>query len=798
MKGASPIRLFPELYNIKDFKVTAHPKFHPDSTDYTRYWEAQERLCIEGKWGEDRRDDKGGWRWMPGNLYYYINMCVIEQQGPSNTVVWKRPLLRDVEWMLSYGWITCRGFSGFSGDSEFTCHRVIKEMNDLLNKGKTLEDLTPKQKTALKRFENVLVKDYETTLDEEGNEIKTPIYKTYIDAREYLYKTFDKPMGKPLFDNEALNFFVLGSRGFGKSFFCGNAVVGHEFTFRGAKELDDSYLDEDQKVEIFVGSALSSKSSDLLSKFTASQNFAKKQLGAWETAEEFVPGFFYVPTQGTLSPNNKGYTHSYMVKRDGEWVPEGSMTVIKHGTYTTENPQAAVGTRPTVMVIEEVGLLANLLTVHGANETCQIRDTKFGSSFYIGTGGNMEKITESKIVFEDPQAYKFLPYHDVFEGRQKPIGFFMPAYYVDNQFKDEHGNTKLEEAWEQEMYERKLREDASSSSALNEYIMARPIVPSEMFLNMNMNIFPTALLRERLADVEVNKLDEMRESVGWLEWSDSERKEVVWKDNAFCKPKKIPIKEMNLDVYKGDISGAITIYEHPDEKMPDPTYRQSLYKIVYDPVKDDNGGTSLASILVYKGFSANSWNEGLQGTIVAEYIGRLDRVNDIHEIAIKLGHYYNSKVMVENNIPDFIRYCRMNGYYHMLQPSPYIAISKVIQNPGKKYDVGVTMSKQLNVHCEQLARQLLLDDWKVNENGEKKYMLHKLLSKRLLNEFISYDRELNFDHISSFKLLALWLSQEREEPVADPEEQKDRYKELDRFILKRKYSKAKLNNPFYV
>ena len=798
MKQEKPIRLFTLLYNIDDFIVKAHPKFHPETTDYLRYWEEQEKYCILGKWGLDSDGIEGGYRWMPGNLYYYINMCIIEQQGESNTVVWKKPLLRDVEWMLSYGWVTCRGFSGFSDDKKYTCHRVVKEYKDLLDAGKTYEDLTPKQKEALRKYESDIVLKYDSITDEEGHTKKVPVYKKYIEAREYLYKTFDKPMGKPLFQNDALNFFVLGARGFGKSFFCGNAVIGHEFTFRGAKEINDQYLNEENKVEIFVGSSLSSKSSDLLTKFAASQKFAKKRLGAWEEGDEFIPGFFDVPVQGTLSPNNgKGYRHEYMIKKDGEWVMDGSETTVKHGIYTTENPQAAVGTRPTVMVIEEVGLLSNLLSVHGANETCQIRDTKFGSSFYIGTGGNMEKITESKIVFEDPVAYKFLPYDDVFEGRIKPIGFFMPAYYVDNAFKDDKGNTKLEEAWEQEMHERKIREDAASSSALNEYIMARPIVPSEMFLNMNMNIFPTAKLRERLAEVEVNNLDGIRESVGWLEWSDSERKKVIWVDNAFSRQKRIPIKELNLDAYKGDISGAVVIYEHPDEKAPPPTYRQSLYKVVYDPVKDDNGGTSLASILVYKGFSKDAWNAGLQGTIVAEYIGRLDRVNDMHEIALRLAHYYNSKVMVENNIPDFVRYCRMNGYYHVLQPSPYLAISKVIQNPGKKYDVGVTMSKQLNVHCEQLARQFLLDDWKVSEDGSKKYNLDKLCSRRLLNEFIAYDRELNFDHISSFKILALWLSQEREEPVRDPAETKDRYEDLEKFMMKRKILKAK-NNPFYV
>ena len=82
-----------------------------------------------------------------------------------------------------------------------------------------------------------------------------------------------------------------------------------------------------------------------------------------------------------------------------------------------ENAEAAAGTRPGVMVIEEVGLLANVLTVHASNEACQMKDgtVKFGTSIYIGTGGNVEKIQEAEIIFRDPKAYNFLEFEDEWE-----------------------------------------------------------------------------------------------------------------------------------------------------------------------------------------------------------------------------------------------------------------------------------------------------------------------------------------------------------------------------------------------
>lgn len=772
-------RLFPVLHNIQDFIIKEHPVYHPDSHQYETYWEEQEIICLEGKWGHDYNSEtkEGGWRWMPGNLYYYINMTVIDDEDEEgNTTAVINPLLRDIEWIVLYGWAICRGFSGFQEDEEYTCHYLVKKLED-----KTI--LSPKDKKLIKKQEYSFLKSDGT-------------YKKYVDPKEYLYNTHSKPLGRAFHLNPAKNLFLLASRGIGKSFTCANAVIGHEFNFYGKRFFDDSYLNDPAGVEIFVGSALSSKSGDLLKKFSKSQEYLKKKLGAWGSGEDFVPGYFYNNTTGSLSANASSvYRHKYKKKENNVWGEAGTGTSIKHGVYTTENPQAAVGTRPTVMVIEEVGLLNNVLQVQGANETCQIRRTKFGSSFYIGTGGNMEKITESKVIFEDPEAYGFLSYKDIWENRKKPIGLFIPAIYCDNDFKDKNGNTDINGALEQEMLIRSEKMKASSSSALDEYMMARPLKPSEMFMSPGGNVFPVYKIRERIIEIETRGLFDLHASVGMLEYVDKEKKEVKWVEDV--KRKKKPILELNLDKYKGSIEGAIVIYEHPPNNIPAASYNKSLYKIVYDPVKDDNGGTSLASILVHKGFSVTSWEEGMQDTIVAEYIGRYDQVEKIHEIAIMLAHYYNCKVLPETNIPDFVRYVRMKNKYHILQLSPFVAISKAIQNPGKKYDVGVTMSTRLGIHSEQLIRQRLLETWKVLEDGTKLTYIDKILSLRLLYELASYQKGKNADHVSSYKLLCLWLSQEVLAPIGE-ENKKDKHREIDSFIREKKgISRRNSTNPFY-
>lgn len=750
MNKPTATRLFPILHSIDDFVSNNHPVLHPDSRAYEKYWEEQEKYCVEGKWGEDKNKetDEGGWRYMPANLYFYINMWKIlhlDKKNKSRKII--SPYLRDVEWLLSYGWLTARGFSGFEDDDEVTCNRLV------VNYDPEGPIILPKE-----------------CYNSEGE------LKRYVEARKYLYQTHEKPLGRALYQNDAKNFFVLGARGFGKSFYCSGAVMAHEFLFDGHKRFDEEYLFDPNNVEIFLGSALSDKSSQMVSMFRMGM---RELPGNYGEGDDYMPSPLYKNCSGVLTPNNKQnpYRHYYKERQGGDWVDRGSLSALYHGIYTTENPQAAVGGRYTVMVIEEVGLLPNVLSVHGANETCQTEGTdKFGSSFYIGTGGNMEKIIESKLIFNDPESYGFLGYSDVFENRSKPIGFFMPAYYALNQYKDDKGNTDVEKAFEYLEQTRDKKRAASTSTAINEEMMARPIVPSEMFLSKEGTVFPVDLLRERLAKVESEDLWKARASVGTLEY---DKNGAVYWEEDITRRHSFPITRLNLDDLQGDIGGSVVIYEHPPANVPGPTYNKSLYKVVYDPVKDDNGGTSLAAIIVHKGFADTAWEDGLQDAIVAEYIGRLDKVNDIHEIAIKLAHYFNAKVLVENNIPDFIRYCQMQQKWHLLQTSPYLAMSKALKNVGRKYEVGVTMSNRLNTHCEQLLRQWLLEEWSTSDGV--KTNVDKLYSTRIMEEMLNYNREMNFDAISALKLLALWLSQETEVPIKE-NEYKDRHKELQNYL----------------
>jgi hypothetical protein len=772
------IRLFPKINNIKPFLNRSHPILHPESTQYIDYWENEEKKCIEGIWGLDYNENTkiGGYRYMPGNLYYYVNMTkIIIEKGKGTEEA--HPYLRDIEWILAYGYLTARGFSGFEDDEEYTCHRIVKKIQNNT-------ELEPKEEF---NITNPKFLEENKLLKKDGS------FKKYVEAKEYLYKTHDAQLGLPIYGNTALNLFVLSSRGIGKSYFTSGAIIDHEWRFFGKKYYNDDYLINPSPVEIVVGSAIESKSTDLLLKWEANDRQIKDKLGAYGSNLDFYPGFFHRESSGTLYNSNKNILiNKYDYKEGNEWKTAGSLTSISHVVFTSNNPQAAVGKRPTLIVVEEVGLMPNVITVHGANETTQIRDNKFGTTVYIGTSGNMDKVTGSKIIFENAKGYDCVDYEDVFEQRVKNIGLFIPGYYVDNSFRDENGNIDVEKAFAQEMHMRAKKVEESGNEGLYELMMARPLVPSEMFLNSQGNIFPTQYLRERLIELENKNLFEHRGVAGFLEYDDQDENKVIFRPDL----KKVlnPIVDLNLENNK-DTKGAVVIYEQPTDYIEDFRYKNTLYKVVYDPVKDKGGGTSLCSILVYKGIPLKNKDRGLERTIVAEYIGRLDRVYDMHEIAIKLAKYYNCPIMPEINLPGFEEYCELTNNIKYIQEAPIHVISKNIKNPSSKtLKLGVYLTKELSIAAEQLGKQWLLEP-RANEEGKIKRNLDYIYSPRLLKELINYTRDGNFDHVSSFKILMLWLAEELESPVEESVAEIVK-EEIDEFMQYIKDSK-KLNKSVY-
>lgn len=546
------------------------------------------------------------------------------------------------------------------------------------------------------------------------------------------------------FDVDGDHLYTIGNyisthnaRGGGKSFLTANTIA-HEWLFDGAKYYNENSIKNPAVVEVLVGAAISSKSSEILGKVA-------------DMLEE-IPGIydkdhvhpFYKEHSGTLKPNNfkNPFRHEYEKKLAGKWRKLGSKSKIYHATFTIENPEAAAGTRPGIIIVEEVGLCPNILTVHGSNEAAQMTDgvVKFGTSIYIGTGGNVEKIIESELIFRDPKGFSMLAFDDIWEGNGK-IGWFVPAYYMDGNYKDENGNTMLEEAIRVYEKRREQKKKAKSSSAIDLEMMNYPLKPSEMFINKLGNKFPIAELKEQLIEVQSNKAeyedkhwigDLVYKSDGTLKFEPKEASEVV-RDYPVLDNKNKP--------------GCIEIFEMPKRNQDNEIFPNRYY-LGTDTYDDDDSTTnSLGCVLVMDGWTKR---------IVAEYTGRRS-TKEFYEITRKLTLFYNGINNYENNKKGLFWHYEKKKSLNLLAETPESlrdeANISIRRSGNTKY--GTPATTGVNIYAIQCIEMWLDEQAAGREEGVTNVLT--LRSPGIIKELISYnpDPDYNFDRISALGMLLI-------------------------------------------
>lgn len=671
------------------------------------------------------------------------------QDKKSKSEIFNFPTLRDTEMIIFSAFLCCQGFSGFDGDEDITCNRLVKKYNDekegLKDENGEPIKLSFKEKEDLKASNHVKKKNGK--------------YKEYVEAFEYLKRRFPKPLGRPLYENDSLDLLLLSSRYLGKSFSL-SSLIGHEFTFSGKK-----YFDSEEKsiAQIYVGAASEKYSTELLDKV---KDGLENLPGSYGSGKNFMPSPLHRNSKGTFRPRTV-YKHEYEAIENGVKRTKGTGSSIHHGNLG-ENPGDALGKRLTKIIVDEVGELDKADVVHANNERAMKTSFKLGYVVYSGTGGNISRIASIKEFFYNPLKNGFYPFPDLWEGTGL-VGLFIPATYADNSFKDENGNTNLELSLEQTLQDRKQKALGGNTVALDREVMFMPLKPSEIFTVPNANIFPISSARDRLVALE-HGLWKKKAQIGWLEFNKSTVSKVKW-CNKLLYPQYEHLRPINSYAVdsRTDMRGAVVIYEHP---IPTGKIKMqgNAYRVVYDPVGKDDTGTSLASILVYKSvvdFEDDVFN--MQDNIVAEYIGRTTKMEETHDLAIKLAMYYNAKVYPETNTTYFVPYVQRQGWGEYLQMEMSDNTQNMYIKTGKKvYGHRVTANEKIRL--DQLVNSWLRTEVATDEDGNSLYVVDTIYSMRLLDEIINYG-EGNYDHISALRLLCLWNSKEANSKILILDEQ---------------------------
>jgi len=683
------------LISNSAFLVGQIPYYHAISQHYDRisYWGDQKRKCIEGCWVAGK--------WMPGTLYYYVNFHKIkfeDEEGNSKAI--GLPWLRDIEWEKAYMYEEACGFSGFEFDIEYTCDRKYG----------------PEQETALK---------YGRITQEEIDS------KIYINAREYLVKNHGQCLGKALYRNNAKNVIDLEARGGGKSYWA-SGLIAHNFLFDGATDYD-RYLARKKAgnpmtSETLVGAIDGKFSGDLLDKVkVALEHLPDQQEYSNGNQIDIYPSPLSVEYSGSLMTGKK-YTNT-------------NKSLLHHRTFN-DDPLAANGTRPNRAFLEEVGFMSNIIEAWAAIEATQASSQFKNLVIYgLGTGGltTAGAALHCQEIYYNPELYNCVAFEDIYENRGQ-IGYFLPAYMTLNEFKKGPNlitDIPLAKTYVEDKIEAARK--SGNSKTLQATIINSPLVPSEIFMTMNDNFFPTIDLKECLAELETN--NKLLDSSYKAEFTINSQGQAKW---VFSK--KYPIR--NFPLRKGDVTDScVEIFEQPK--------RDGNGDIVYgryiagtDPV-DDDGGDARNSLQCT--WVMDSWT----GKLVAEYTARTQFAENYYETARRLLMYYNAQDNYEQNKKGFYAHFKNKNSLYLLAETPEILrdqeMTKIAKIGNKKF--GTNANDKINLY----GRQLILKWLSEQAYGEEEGVLnmHMIRSVALLKELINWSPQINADRISALGMLMI-------------------------------------------
>ena len=700
------------MINNSLFKIPEIPNLHPIVQKYERleFWREVKRKCIEGEWV--------GGKWMPPELFYYINFHHIEfEEGIHRGV--GLPWLRDIDWEKAFIYTEASGFSGFELDKENSCHRWLINPNrdEILN-------------FCTDRVTGVVDKKYYNNFFKEDG-----TYKTYIPAREYLRKIHNGNLGKALYFNESRHVLEVSSRGYGKSFSASGQIL-HNFLFDGARDYEE-YLERKKlegpfKSETVVGAIDTKYSSKLIAKV--------------KTALSRLPG------ATTINLNNElvSFPSPLMINTEGSLAvgrtlkAQSSGSTIEHVTFA-DNPLAANGGRPNRIFIDEVGFMNNLLETWEAIESTQTSaEFKRLVVYGLGTGGLTAggAVTYVQEIFYDPKTYGCLEFEDIWEHRDKSIGYFISGVYALNKFK-EGPNLITNEAKAMAQIE-KDREDAKKSKSNTRIlgtIINKPIKPSEIFLRAEGSFFPIQELKSTLSELERNSILQKASYKVDLRMEHEGKVDIIPSD-------KRPITSYPL-TRSDSMDACIEIFEKPKTDNNGVVY-SNRYILATDPVDDDGNNDIKRSL--QSTFVLDTWTD----RIVAEYTARTYLVDEYYENVRKLCMYYRGKLLYENNKKGLYGHFRNKNSLHLLAETPEVLKD---QDLIKQTGIG-NRSLGVNVSSDKIKLfgiNLILK-WLESPAYDKEGIknMHLIRSQALLKELISYSLDVNADRVSALIVLFIF------------------------------------------
>ena len=450
--------------------------------------------------------------------------------------------------------------------------------------------------------------------------------------------------------------------------------------------------------------------------------------------------------------------------KDMEWVSGyidlntktkmGSLNQVL-GLTISDDPDKPRGKAAAHIFFEEFGNFGRLQQTYDTTEySVKEGDNITGVVHLFGTGGTKNANFQGALdMIYKPAGSRLLEFDNVWDISQggKSI-FFFPAYVNYGGCYNENGISDVTKALKLILMRRYDKKYSSANPAsLAQAVAEEPITIQDSIMKTGGNIFPTTAINERLLEIEREANIFSDVYVG------------VMTTNSQGEPMFTPTGDEPIRNFphRADekVPGAIEIYAMP-VKNSEGVVPYGRYISSQDPTDDDSRTTETLSLQSF--FVFDLWTD----TIVAEYTGRTDFVNDFYEQTRLMNMFYNAKMIYENNKKGVFSYYQRMHCINLLAETPEYLKDKGLQQRysigNKKYgihNVGGINATGLEMFRDWLCSpvtQVVTDEETKEEKEVQVMRLYTLKTKALLQECAKYNPLGNYDRISSMIMLMLY------------------------------------------
>ena len=453
-------------------------------------------------------------------------------------------------------------------------------------------------------------------------------------------------------------------------------------------------------------------------------------------------------------------TSGYELNLGGKKVKKGYQSEII-GVTLKDDPDKSRGKRGQLILYEEGGKFPKVLQTWIVGSPSMRQDgITHGLQAIYGTGGtvgaNFMGLNE---LFYNPVKYGILPHSNPYDKalisnqtNKGKAGFFTPDDINQQRTMDEDGNSNRILANEVIMKRRAIKQEGGKNpDAYLRYVAEHPLTAKEATLQIGGTLFPITALQDHRAEVEANphKFEDLEQLVTLVGNPDTDEIECVSSKGL------VSINDYPLAEHE-NIDGCIVIWEHPVKnsqgKIPHDLYIGG--NDAYD--HDEASTTSLGSTFIMN---------RLTRRIVAEYTGRPLTAKMYYENVRKLLIYYNAILNYENNWKGLFTYFENRHCAYLLADTPEAIRDKITATATLNRGKGTPGTDPINKYARELILAWLLEPV---APGSEKLNLHTIRSIALLKELEYWNKDDNFDRVSSLGMLMI-IEEDRYKYTAEME-----------------------------